>query len=388
MRLRTSTVVLLGAALVSCVGPADEVGVAPVPILDVASPPALEIGVVDGDSAFLFQSIVSTLSLPSGNIVVADAGGSELVMYGPTGAFVRRWGGRGEGPGEFRNLARLYPLGPDSLMALDSWTDRLSVFDTAGTFGRQLAVAEIAADTLFTMDVWLYGRFWVDGALGEARRAQVRRALDGLPPPRTGPGYRVVRVAPDGGLWIREPEVDGEGRRTWTVTDPSGTPHSLVRVPVRFDPLALDGRRLLGRWLGESDVHFVRGYDLVDSGRQAPPPAWMTAGKADSPTIAPDQEAFMDQIRTSFRDMARAQEIHYSTEMTYTARLDSLDWDQPSEVNVDVVNAGPRGWVAVFTHPGLDRICGLGYGFTVPPGWAPGGVLCGPAAPTPRQGVA
>jgi hypothetical protein len=32
----------------------------------------------------------------------------------------------------------------------------------------------------------------------------------------------------------------------------------------------------------------------------------------------------------------------------------------------------------VFTHPGLDRVCALAYGFNVPPGWLPGSVLCSP----------
>ena len=38
---------------------------------------------------------------------------------------------------------------------------------------------------------------------------------------------------------------------------------------------------------------------------------------------------------------------------------------------------------AVFTHPAIDRICGLGYGYTVPPGWPNGAVVCGPPAASP-----
>jgi hypothetical protein len=243
-----------------------------------------------------------------------------------------------------------------------------------------VATSELTSDTLFSMDVWLYGRFWVDGALGPRARASVRAALDRLPPPTTGPGYRFVRVAGDGDLWIREPAVDADGTRSWTVVDPIGGPEALIRIPARFDPQTLGDGEALGRWLGENDVHFVRAYGVRDTGARAPLPTWLTADGPREPVDGPDQDAFMDEVGTAFRGMARAQEIHYATAMTYTARLDSLEWERPEEGVVDVINAGPRGWVAVFTHPGLERICALGYGYTVPPGWAPGGVLCGPPA--------
>jgi hypothetical protein len=77
--------------------------------------------------------------------------------------------------------------------------------------------------------------------------------------------------------------------------------------------------------------------------------------------------------------MAGAQEMHYSEHYTYTTAIDSLTWERPEEVDVHVIGANARGWTAVFTHPGLDRICGLAYGFDVPAGWSPGAVLCSPA---------
>ncbi len=335
---------------------------------------------VEGDENYLFQEITSVVRLASGNLVVADGGSSELALYAPDGSFVRRWGGQGEGPGEFRLLSRVYPLGPDSLIALDQWTARLSIFDTAGVFARQVALADHSSDPDFPMDVWLYRRYWVEGALGEAERAGAKAVLDGLPPPRSGPGYRVVRVALDGHLWIREPELSPARTRAWTVIAPDAAPEAVIDVPVAFEPQTIGTGEVLGRWTGESDVHFVRAHRILATGATRPAPAWLLEPPAEA-VPAPDEETFTNAIRTAVRAMAVAQEIHYARAGTYTPRLDSLEWERPEGVVVDLVIAGSRGWGAVFTHPGLDRICSLFYGFTMPPGWTPGAISCGPSGP-------
>jgi len=371
---------LLGALMAGCSAADRPRDWRALPELGLSDDPTLEIGLVEGDEDYLFQDVTSVVRLASGNLVVADGGSSELALYAPDGSFVRRWGGRGEGPGEFRSLSRVYPLGPDSLIALDQVTSRLSVFDTAGVFVRQVALADYPSDPDFPMDVWLYRRYWIDGAPGEAERARVRAVLDGLPPPRSGPGYRVVRVVHDGRLWIREPEVSSARTRAWTVTAPDGAPEAVIDVPVDFEPLTNRADEVLGRWTGESDVHFVRAYRIGATADVRTAPAWMLEPSAEA-VPAPDEEAFMTAIRTAIRALAVAEEIHYSTAMTYTARLDSLDWERPEGVVVDLAIAGSRGWGAVFTHPGLDRICALFYGYTMPPGWAPGKVVCGPSVP-------
>jgi hypothetical protein len=345
--------------------------------------PVLEIGVLEGDEHYTFQDVTGLLPLASGGVVVADGGASELSLYAPDGSFVRRWGRLGQGPGEFRMLSRVYPWPGDSVAALEGTTGRLSVFDSAGAFARQTSANVLSGDSLFGMDVWLYGRFWVDGALRRDERSRVRRALAGLAPPASPPGYRVVRVASDGRLWIREPGARPDGTRAWTVLGASGRPEAVVDVPVRLDPQYLGARRVLGRWLGESHVNFVRRYRIEDTGRTEPLPAWLSAPPVSAPTRGPAESDFLDAIREALKRMAVAQEIHYADHGTYTSEIDSLDWERSEDLVVDVVTAGARGWTAVFTHPALDRICGLGYGFTVPPGWPNGGIVCGPPATPP-----
>ena len=235
-------VVALVAFTVAC-GPADQAdrgAPTELPFL-VLSGPTLEIGVIEGADEYTFAAIESVIRLGDGTIAVSDAGSTLISVFDPTGTFLRRWGQRGEGPEEFRSLSRLYPHGPDSVMAADRSTTRISVFDLEGALGRQLPGVDLSGDSLFALDSWLYGRFWVDGALTAAARTRIRSTLDGLATPRTAPGYRVIRVDEDDGLWIREPRVGAPTADSWTRTDPDGTPVASVAVPASFRPTYIDG---------------------------------------------------------------------------------------------------------------------------------------------------
>ena len=101
----------------------------------------------------------------------------------------------------------------------------------------------------------------------------------------------------------------------------------------------------------------------------------------------------MAYIRSGVKQMASAQEIHYSQSLSYTTEIDSLAWAPEEGVAADVIEAHNRGWAGVFVHPAVERICGLGYGSAVPAGWIPGMVICSdprgagvPASPAPEQG--
>jgi hypothetical protein len=129
-----------------------------------------------------------------------------------------------------------------------------------------------------------------------------------------------------------------------------------------------------------SDVDFVRSYGLRDTGGSGPIPRWLVA-TPDAPAGSPppDEEELRALFRDAIRGMASAQEIHYSRSGTYTTMVDSLAWERPEGIEVDFAAADERGWAAVFSHPAVDRVCGLGYGYASPPGWAPGAVHCAPA---------
>jgi hypothetical protein len=374
-----------GAALlaISACGPGEGDLPNDVPVL-TASAPTLEIGVREGDPAYSFADIAGAVRLEDGRIAVADAGNTRIAIFAADGTALRSWGSRGEGPGEFRTLSRIYPLGGDSLMAADLTTSRISVFHPDGGLVRQLDGIAISADSTFQLDSWLYGRFWVDGALDARARADAQETLDRLPPPRDPPGYKSARAARTGEIWIREGTAPSGAIESWTRIGSDGRPTSLVELPARFTPLDISGDEVLGVWLDDSDVPFVRAYRVADTGRRVPLPTWLTA--ADSVATAapaPTDAELRDLMRESIRGMARAQEIHYSTAFTYTTAMDSLDFERPADLGISFAHADERGWAAVFTHPSVDRLCALAYGFGTPPGWSNGGILCGPAATPP-----
>lgn len=89
-------------------------------------------GTGPSDAVWLERPVAAT-RLQSGVIVVADADAASLAFFDRHGSLIRRVGGKGGGPGEFRALAWLAQCRPDSLFAWDPVQLRITVFDTTGT---------------------------------------------------------------------------------------------------------------------------------------------------------------------------------------------------------------------------------------------------------------
>lgn len=90
----------------------------------------------DGQPDYEFFRVRGVQALGSGNVVVANAGTSELRFYSPSGEFIRAVGGPGDGPSEFRSLFRMWVREGDTITAQDSRRRRLAHFDSAGAYVR------------------------------------------------------------------------------------------------------------------------------------------------------------------------------------------------------------------------------------------------------------
>lgn len=88
---------------------------------------------IDGGDEPLF-GVVAAFQLPGGNgdgIAVVDRGSHAIRVFGRDGSEVRRLGGTGDGPGEFRDLTAAGRLA-DSVWAFDFLAQRLTVFGPDG----------------------------------------------------------------------------------------------------------------------------------------------------------------------------------------------------------------------------------------------------------------
>jgi hypothetical protein len=98
--------------------------------------PVLSIG---GPSSELYR-VGSVLFQSDGEIVAANGGLRQLLLFDRAGTLRARAGGEGSGPGELRELTDL-SVGPgDSLFVYDAFQRRLSVFDQDATFVRAIAL--------------------------------------------------------------------------------------------------------------------------------------------------------------------------------------------------------------------------------------------------------
>lgn len=93
----------------------------------VDSAPMLAVGVLEGNPAEQFGGVVDPFLLPDGSLAVPDRGSSEVRIFGPDGALLRRLGGPGEGPGEFTSLRSAWPRG-DTVEVWDSGARRITRF--------------------------------------------------------------------------------------------------------------------------------------------------------------------------------------------------------------------------------------------------------------------
>lgn len=110
--------------------------------------PMVEIGSVEGDEAYLFTRIVEASGLPGGDLLVADRATSDFRIFDSTGRFVRRFGRKGSGPGEFQELTWVGVDPAGYITAYDGILRRLSRFLSDGTL-KQVTPVPSSPDASF-----------------------------------------------------------------------------------------------------------------------------------------------------------------------------------------------------------------------------------------------
>lgn len=116
------------------------------PACSIATEPTTSIGSVDGSDSYLLHRVTGALVLDDGSIAIGADGVYDIRVFGPDGAFRRSIGRRGEGPGEFRNIMRLFLLGADTVVVEDYRPWRLSYFTSDGRFHRAVVPQPLNAN--------------------------------------------------------------------------------------------------------------------------------------------------------------------------------------------------------------------------------------------------
>ena len=104
----------------------------------LASEPDLIIRFREDDPALVVSGVTDVQLLSRGRIAVANEVASEVLVFDSAGRHIDTWGGAGAGPGEFGRLEWLASRPPDSLAAGDARLRRVTMFDSDGTYVRNL----------------------------------------------------------------------------------------------------------------------------------------------------------------------------------------------------------------------------------------------------------
>ncbi len=80
--------------------------------------------------------------LHDGSLVAVDRSRTQILVFGPDGGLARMLGGPGEGPGEFRQIDRLFSVPGDTIVAADV-NRRVALFTPAEGFARTFTVPAV-----------------------------------------------------------------------------------------------------------------------------------------------------------------------------------------------------------------------------------------------------
>jgi hypothetical protein len=130
-------------------------------------PPAAQsqVRLVPVDTVWLEEREGTYLVLPNGlhvdldGYLVTDADQARVFRYAANGRLVRRYGSKGDGPGEFRTAIVALPYGADEILVVTVKPPALHRFNRrTGAFVRRYPLQSLAASALLSGDtIWLGG---------------------------------------------------------------------------------------------------------------------------------------------------------------------------------------------------------------------------------------
>jgi hypothetical protein len=118
--------------------------------------PVIQLGIATAEPLF---DVTAGTFMPGGRVAFANSGTSEIIVLDSLGRTLRRFGGKGDGPGEFRSIEALHKGPGDTLVVLDRRRNRASLFSLDGVLGRVISLPRINGAPLAQLFPLDDGRF-------------------------------------------------------------------------------------------------------------------------------------------------------------------------------------------------------------------------------------
>ena len=101
-------------------------------------------------------------------------------------------------------------------------------------------------------------------AVGPRNRQAAERMLAEIPFPETMPAFAQLQVDAAGNLWVEEYRSPADRHPPrWTIFDPTGQMLGTIETPDRFTIFEIGEDYVLGRWIDNFDIEYVRLYGLI-----------------------------------------------------------------------------------------------------------------------------
>lgn len=126
------------ALLIACGGESDEGAAAASGPDTITVAPSDTIGILMGDSNYVFGTIGDAVYTSDGNIAVMDETGCCVKVFDPSGEFLFQMGREGSGPGELLHPGAMVLLSDGSVGVIDAPTGGLHTYGPGGEFDTTL----------------------------------------------------------------------------------------------------------------------------------------------------------------------------------------------------------------------------------------------------------
>jgi sugar lactone lactonase YvrE len=139
---------------------------------------------VSGDGPHEFNGVSDVAIAQNGDIFVADGHvNSRIVKFSRDGTFIKTWGKKGAGPGEFNLPHSIVFDSRGRLLVADRSNKRIQLFDQDGTFLEEWKQFGEASGLFILPDDTLYVTDWQEKKaifIGSAKDGSIRERIEGL----------------------------------------------------------------------------------------------------------------------------------------------------------------------------------------------------------------